>query len=120
MDRRETSSALEHRAHRDLDPSRRTQEVMSALQTFYAAGGAPVLAYQHTGALSCEIYAAGKSEFWMSPSYGTPVIRIDVFWFGLNAGSPATSFCPRFWERTCPSGADSRTARATSARRRTT
>ena len=85
-------------------PLDRVQEVMSALQTFYVAGGDPVLAYQRTGAFSCEIYAAGESEFWMSPSYGTPVIRIDVFWFGLNAGSPATSFYPQFWELLAPFG----------------
>lgn len=83
-------------------PLDQTQAVMKALATFYAAGGDPVLAYQRTGSFSCEIYAATESPFWMSPSYGGPVIRIDVFWFGLNAGSPATAFYPQFWELLAP------------------
>lgn len=83
-------------------PLDKAPAVMSALDAFYKAGGDPVLAYQRTGAFSCEIYAANESQFWMSPSYGTPVIRIDVLWYGLNADSPAKEFYPRFWELLAP------------------
>ncbi|APR83103.1 Hypothetical protein A7982_08452 [Minicystis rosea] len=85
-------------------PVEKSAEVMSALDTFYRAGGDPVLAYQRTGAFSCEIYAATESPFWMSPSYGGAAIRIDVFWFGLNQGSPDTEFYPQFWELLKPFG----------------
>jgi hypothetical protein len=70
---------------------------MSALRDHYRAGGDPVAAYAATGAFSCEIYAAKKSRAWLSPSYGTDVLRIDVFWFGLNAGDPKTFYEP-FWK----------------------
>jgi len=46
---------------------------------------------------SCEIYAAKKSPFWLSPAYGHDVVRIDVFWYGNNLGDPAT-FYQNFWD----------------------
>jgi D-arabinono-1,4-lactone oxidase len=73
-------------------PINRTQEVMKALQKFYAKGP------KYTGSFCCEIYAARKSPAWLSPSYGTDVIRIDVFWFAGNEGSPADAFYPLFWK----------------------
>ncbi|MFT3766705.1 MAG: FAD-binding protein [Minicystis sp.] len=85
-------------------PVEKSAEVMSALATFYAAGGDAEKAYPRTGSFSCEIYAATESPFWMSPSYGGPMIRIDVFWFGLNAGSPDEVFYPQFWELLAPFG----------------
>jgi hypothetical protein len=55
------------------------------------------------GAFNTELYAAKPSKFWMSPSNGTQnVFRIDVLWFGNNAGSPADSFYPLFWEALAP------------------
>ena len=57
--------------------------------------------YRRTGAFSCEVYAAKRSRFWLSPSYGADVVRIDVFWFALNAASPMT-FYPEFWELLAP------------------
>ncbi len=78
-------------------PIEKSTEVMTALRDFYAGGGDRAVAYEHTGAFSCEIYAAKKSPFWLSPSYGTDVLRIDVFWFGRNAGDPADAFYPQFW-----------------------
>ena len=79
-------------------PIEKTAEVMQALQTFYAGGGNRAVAYEHTGAFSCELYAAKKSQFWMSPAYERDVFRVDVFWFATNAGSPEASFYPQFWE----------------------
>lgn len=85
-------------------PLERATEVMQTLQALYRGGGDPVLAYEHTGAFSCEIYAAKASPFWMSPSYGTDVLRINVFWFRKNAGSASDEFFPRFWKALKPFG----------------
>ncbi len=50
------------------------------------------------GAFCVELYAAKKSNFWMSPSYKTDVFRVDVFWFKNNIGSPAANYYPMFWK----------------------
>ena len=78
-------------------PIEKTAEVMRALRDFYAGEGDAKMAYDHTGAFSCELYATAPSPFWMSPSYGGAVFRVDVFWFALNAGKPGERFYPRFW-----------------------
>lgn len=78
-------------------PIEKTAEVMRALRTFFAGGGDPKKAYDHTGSFSCELYATAPSPFWMSPSYGGAMFRVDVFWFGLNSGEPTDEFYPRFW-----------------------
>jgi hypothetical protein len=85
-------------------PLDRAREVMIALRDFYRGGGDEQTAFDHTGAFSCEIYAAKKSPFWLSPSFGRDSLRIDVFWFGKNAGSPMDAFYPRFWELLEPFG----------------
>lgn len=72
-------------------------DAMKALRTHYRAGGDPVAAYAATGPFSCELYAAKASSAWLSPSYGTDVLRVDVFWFGLNAGDPRQFYEP-FWK----------------------
>jgi hypothetical protein len=77
-------------------PIERTAEVMTALRTYFAGGGSAENAYKATGSFSTEIYAAKKSPFWLSPSYGTDVVRIDVFWFELNATGPEDFYQPFF------------------------
>ena len=67
-----------------------SKAVMNELLNFYNEGP------QNTMAFSCEIYAAKKSPFWLSPAYNTDVIRIDVFWFANTAGDP-TAFYQKFW-----------------------
>lgn len=79
-------------------PIEKTKDVMNAMKAFYAGGGDPKVSFERTGAFSCELYAAKKSEFWMSASYGKDVFRVDVFWFALNAGDPAKVFYPQFWD----------------------
>mgnify|MGYP002624701493 CR=1 FL=1 len=78
-------------------PLERTREVMCALRDFYRGDGDPKTSYERTGAFSCELYAAKKSDLWLSPSYGTDVFRVDVFWFGYNAGDPNERFYPQFY-----------------------
>jgi D-arabinono-1,4-lactone oxidase len=70
-------------------PLDKSQAVMNDLQTFYQDD-------ENSGTFSCEIYASGNSKFWLSPSYGTDVIRIDIFWFGHNPGKPS-DYYQRFW-----------------------
>ncbi len=70
---------------------------MNAMRQHYRAGGDPVAAFAATGAFSCEMYAAKASRAWLSPSYGTDVLRLDVFWFGMNAGDPRKFYEP-FWK----------------------
>ena len=73
-------------------PIDQAQSVMSDLQNFYNEGP------KNTGAFSCEIYASKSNSFWMSPSYNTNVIRIDVFWFANDNGNPVDFYQP-FWDR---------------------
>jgi hypothetical protein len=79
-------------------PIDRAAEVMRALRELYAGDDDARVAYEHTGAFSCELYASAPSPFWMSPAYGAAVLRVDVFWFALNAGKPTDRFYPRFWK----------------------
>lgn len=76
-------------------PIQRTQEVMNTLKKFYDADP------QNAGTFSCEIYATGKNNFWMSPSYGTDVVRIDIFWYAYNKGNPR-AFYKKFWKLLAP------------------
>ena len=80
-------------------PIANTKAVLNKLADFYGPGK-----YAATGTYACEIYGARRSDFWLSPAYGTDVVRIDIFWFGGNAGSPATSFFPMFWKLLATSG----------------
>ncbi|MEM9070340.1 MAG: D-arabinono-1,4-lactone oxidase [Myxococcota bacterium] len=82
-------------------PLDKTTEVMNTLREYYAGDGTPEGAYAATGAFSCELYAAGSSDFWLSPAYDKDVFRVDVFWFGRNAGTPEDFYAP-FWERLKP------------------
>ena len=74
-------------------PVSKAGSVMSKLRELYDSKG-----YNATGSYSCEIYAAKKSDFWLSPSYNDDVIRINIFWFGYNAGKPVECYYPQFWK----------------------
>jgi D-arabinono-1,4-lactone oxidase len=71
-------------------PLNHTQQVMNDLKAFYEDS-------DHSATFSCEIYAAGKNKFWISPAYDTDVVRIDIFWFGNNSGNP-TDYYQYFWK----------------------
>jgi hypothetical protein len=73
------------------------EDAMKAMRAHYRAAGDPVSAYAATGSFSCEMYAAKSSRAWLSPAYGTDVLRLDLFWFGLNAGDPRRFYEP-FWK----------------------
>jgi hypothetical protein len=73
-------------------PIERTGEVMRAMRDHYRDNGLAA-----AGTYACEIYAAKRSPFMLSPSYGTDVVRIDIFWFDRNRENAATDFYPQFW-----------------------
>jgi hypothetical protein len=44
------------------------------------------------GNFAVELYGAKESPFWISPSNGRDVVRVDVFWWGHNLGDPREFF----------------------------
>jgi FAD/FMN-containing dehydrogenase len=79
-------------------PLEKAADVMTALKNFYDKGGLPA-----TSTFSCEVYATKASEYWLSPAYGTDVIRIDVFVYGKNPGVPS-QYYQQFWDLLKPFG----------------
>nr|WP_240410082.1 D-arabinono-1,4-lactone oxidase [Flavisolibacter nicotianae] len=51
------------------------------------------------GSFCVELYAAKANDFWLSPSYKTDVLRVDVFWFKRNSDKPEENYFPLFWEK---------------------
>jgi FAD/FMN-containing dehydrogenase len=74
-------------------PLSETKEAMQRLRKHYEQGGFPA-----TGIYACELYATPASNFWMSPAYEQPVLKIDTFWFDKSAIDPHEHFYPQFWE----------------------
>ncbi|HSZ87394.1 MAG TPA: D-arabinono-1,4-lactone oxidase [Puia sp.] len=75
-------------------PMSKAQQVMLALQTFYGVNGENT---GNTGYFSIEIYGAKASNFWMSPSFGSDMIRIDVFWFANTNKDPVQTLFQNYW-----------------------
>lgn len=48
------------------------------------------------GNFAVEFYGAKESPFWLSPSFGRNVVRVDVFWWAYSIGDPREHFT-RFW-----------------------
>jgi D-arabinono-1,4-lactone oxidase len=84
----------------------KVQGIIDALRTVFRADGTPEGAYAATGAFSFELYAAkADPDFFLAPGAGTQnLFRVDVFWFGRNAGSPLDRFYPLFWSALKPFG----------------
>lgn len=75
------------------------ERAIGALRKLFDADGTAQGCYQATGPFTIEIYASKPEyRFSLSPAAGTKnILRIDVFWFGYNAGDPVTQFYPQFW-----------------------
>lgn len=75
-------------------PLEHTAAAMRALRDHFVTGGHAATGYNAT-----ELYAAMATKFWLSPSYGQAVFRVDPFWYIGNAGSPAGKggFYDGFW-----------------------
>ena len=83
-------------------PLQYTQESMNQLNKMFKDGG-----FEATGYFATELYGGFKSSSWLSPSYtdGTDeykdgTLRVDVFWFLNNEGSPNLNggFYQQFWD----------------------
>jgi hypothetical protein len=74
-------------------------KAIAALRKLFDADGTAHGCYRATGPFCIEIYAAkADGRFALSPASGAEnVLRIDVFWFGYNAGDPVSEFYPQFW-----------------------
>ncbi|RIA84464.1 hypothetical protein C1645_784023 [Glomus cerebriforme] len=55
----------------------------------------------YIGNFAVELYGAKKSPFWMSPSYGHHVFRVDSLWWAHNIGNPR-EFFEKYWEVLLP------------------
>jgi hypothetical protein len=75
-------------------PLERSMEVMQDLRTHFEDGG-----FKATGTFTCEVYATPSSDFWLSPSYGQDVIKVDPFWLTMNRGNPDEVYFPALWEK---------------------
>jgi hypothetical protein len=73
-------------------PIESATDVVTTLRDYYEKVGLKAV-----GTFCCEIYAAKKSKFWLSPSYQQDVIRIDLFWFSKNKAHPSTYY-QQFWD----------------------
>ena len=85
-------------------PITRTEEVMNILNDYFTAPKSKHEALKRTGTYAWELYGAGPTDIWMSPSYTNGndewkegVFRIDPYWFAGNAGNPAEVFYPQLW-----------------------
>lgn len=73
-------------------PLTQTQEVVTRLRDHFNDKGLSA-----TGVYTFEIYAAKRSDFWLSPAYGEDMVRVDFLWFTGNKGDPVTDYFPQFW-----------------------
>jgi hypothetical protein len=73
-------------------PANLASKTVNALQDYYLKNG-----YQATSFYTVEILAAKKSNFWLSPAYGTDVIRINIMYFRRAITKPMDYFA-QFWQ----------------------
>jgi len=76
-------------------PVSETAHTMRVLKKLFDEKGTDASGYYST-----ELYAGKKSSFWLSPSYGGDMFRVDVFWYINNEGNPAAKggFYSQFWD----------------------
>jgi hypothetical protein len=53
---------------------------------------------QAAGNFIVELYCAKQSPFWLSPSYGYNIFRVDLYWWNRNIGEPNKYF-GIFWNK---------------------
>jgi D-arabinono-1,4-lactone oxidase len=93
MDKLEFSNNLFNLTYSEMwVPVDKTREVVNAMQKFYTDKG-----YSATGFYTVDIIAAKKSPFWLSPAYGTDVIRINILYFENSKVKPNDYYC-QFWK----------------------
>jgi hypothetical protein len=72
---------------------RETHRVMETMLAMYEEND------DLAGTFAVELYAAKKSDSWLSPSHGRDSFRVDIFWYQRNAGDPVVDYYPAFYER---------------------
>ena len=83
----------------------RLQETITRLRKLFDADGTAQGCYAATGGFAFELYVAKRDDhFFLSPASGSHAFRVDVFWFGNNAGNPVAEFYPQFWNALEPLG----------------
>jgi FAD/FMN-containing dehydrogenase len=71
-------------------PIERAGEAMRRVRSLYERS--PHLA----GQFAVELYGAGESPFWLSPSHGGARVRINVFWLERHGEDPRGEVLPAF------------------------
>ncbi len=85
-------------------PLERAEDMMLALREYFRANGDATRAYERTGPFACQVYPGKKNDFWLSPAYGTDVVRFDGFWYSTLAGDPRDKFFRGIWQLLEPFG----------------
>jgi len=74
----------------DLD---RSADVAKGLMQHYAGD----VGHRRAGSFACELYAARKSRFWLSPSYGKDALRVDLMHIDHGPVESGADYFPQFW-----------------------
>lgn len=73
-------------------PVEQLDEVMKRLENLFQENP------KAAGNFIVELYCAKESPYWLSPSYGHPAFRVDLYWWNKNIGDPNTYF-GIFWNK---------------------
>lgn len=68
-------------------------DVVDTLNNLYKTGGEKVI-----GNFATELYTTKKSHFWLSQSYNTDSIRIDIQYFQKNPIGTSREFFQQYWD----------------------
>ena len=74
-------------------PIEKTKVVANTLRNYYSTHGVDAISNN-----PFEIYASGKSQFWLSPAYNADVVRFGWLWFDNNPIGTARNFFQQFWD----------------------
>ena len=93
MDKVEYSGSLFNLAYSEMwVPADMAMQLVNVLENDYNQKG-----YSATGFYTVEILGAKKSDCWLSPSYGSDAVRINILYFQKSTVIPADYF-QQFWE----------------------
>jgi hypothetical protein len=86
-------------------PIRRAEQVLTAVRTHFDGAPDPASALRRTGINAWELYGAGPSKYWLSPSYTSGAdewregaFRIDSYFYQGCAEDPTRTFFPQYWD----------------------
>jgi hypothetical protein len=86
-------------------PLTRAREVTALLRDWFAEPRDDHEALRRTGTYAWELYTAMPGPFWLNAAHTSGddewahgVLRVDPYWFALNADDPAQTFYRQLWE----------------------